>query len=645
MGRTWSWCAADLAPRNPSLAAWLPWPSATLGRFLCVLLLASASIADATVVEKRVRHTILPDGGVLEETALEVRIDSDDDREEWSTYYLYLDDNRTLEKISATATRPGGNRVVVKSKRQDRLEVAQPGVLHGSAVLHEVPFPYLPEGSVLSIEHRVRVQAYFPSGSVYLAESSPIESLEVEVKGAPDGWRWQLEGEAVELETEEGGGVLTLRAQQLPEAETLIDDDAGQPPVLRYAWGPRDSWREVAGWYEELLRDVPRRADPVKSQARELAAGLEDPRQRLETLLTFIRQDVRYVAVEVGIGGYRPSPPETVLHRRWGDCKDKALLFIDLLAEAGIPSYPALIRSSSSTDVDPDFPVPDRFNHMIVAVPADSVATGDGDPTAGGLLFIDPTQEKGTAGWLHPGVQRKGALVVRGETSALIETPDRSQQESQRLTIDLTVSLAGAVTGRAEILVSGNLAVAIARELESPRGEEAFLRFLGRRLPRFDIRQPSWQHEPGDVPAVRMVAEVQAGDFVAGTSERRSLHLPGLPATPPPRDLAGGTATDLRPGSWQTRWRLTLPAGWCPPEAAETAVANDAGSFHQTISPTDRGVEVERRIDIRVRRVAGESMAELKELCLAEHRALKRRLRLHCPAAPGSTGSTPGSTA
>ncbi len=606
MGRAWSWCAA------------------------ANLLLAS--FAGATVLEKRVVHTILPAGGVLEETSLEVRLDSVEDREAWSTYYLYLDQNRTLESLAAAARRPGGDRVVVKSKRQDRLEISQPGALHDSTVFHEVPFPYLPEGSVLRIEHRVRVEPYFPSGSIYLAEGTPTLNLEVEVRGAPDGWRWQLEGSIADVETEQSGGVLTLWARQLPDAETLIDgDDDGRAPVLRYAWGPRDTWREVAGWYQELLAGVPRRAGTVTLQARELAAGIEDPRRRLDVLLDFLRRDVRYVAVEVGIGGYRPSPPDAVLVRRWGDCKDKALLFIDLLEELGIPSYPALIRSSSGDDVDRDFPVPDRFNHMIVAVPVDSVATSAGDPTAGGLLFIDPTQEQGTAGWLHPGVQRKGALVIRGDESALLETPYRWHQESQRLTVDLTLSPAGAATGRAEVVLTGGLAVFLAGELESPRAEEAFLRFLGRRLPRFDVRRPSWQHEPGDVPALRLVAEVHAEAFVAGIGSRPSLHLPGLPATPAPRELKGESATDLRPGSWQTIWRLVLPPGWCPPEAREIAIDNGAGSFRQTLSPADHGIEIDRRVDLRVRRIRGESMAELKELSLAEHRALKRRLRLHCP--------------
>jgi hypothetical protein len=255
MGAAWSWCVASL--------------------------LAAATATQAAVVEKRVRHTIRGDGSVLEETALEVRLESPDDLDEWSPYYLYLDDNRTLEEVTAAARRPDGSRVVVKSRHHDRLELSRPGELHGSAAFREIPFPRLPVGSVLSIEHRVRVAPYFPSGRVELAERDPIESLSVEVTGAPAGWRWQLEGSLPEPRTEETGNALVLRVSGLPDAETLSDEAGdGRTPVLRYAWGPKDSWREVAGWYEALLRDVPRRSAEVRSLARELVAGIDDPRQR-----------------------------------------------------------------------------------------------------------------------------------------------------------------------------------------------------------------------------------------------------------------------------------------------------------------------------------------------------------------------------
>jgi hypothetical protein len=128
-----------------------------------------------------------------------------------------------------------------------------------------------------------------------------------------------------------------------------------------------------------------------------------------------------------------------------------------------------------------------------------------------------------------------------------------------------------------------------------------------------------------------MTAAVQISGFAASGGAGPSLLLPGLAATPSARELADETVATLRPGSWQTRWRLDLPPGWCPPETADVAVRNAAGSFRQTLLPTDGGVEIGRRVDLRSQRVDGEELAALDELSGAEHRTLKRRLRFGCP--------------
>ncbi len=109
--------------------------------------------------------------------------------------------------------------------------------------------------------------------------------------------------------------------------------------MLRYAWGDPASWEGVGRWVTGLLAQVPRHAEPVRRKAREIMAGLPGRRERLEALADFARRQVRYVAVEVGIGGYRPAPPQQVMERLWGDCKDKAFLLVDLLHEAGIEAY------------------------------------------------------------------------------------------------------------------------------------------------------------------------------------------------------------------------------------------------------------------------------------------------------------------
>ena len=80
---------------------------------LVALLAAASGMAPvpataATVLERAVDVEIRPDGSVSERTHLRVRLDGPNDFGHWSPYPVYLDQNRTLERLEASATGPDG---------------------------------------------------------------------------------------------------------------------------------------------------------------------------------------------------------------------------------------------------------------------------------------------------------------------------------------------------------------------------------------------------------------------------------------------------------------------------------------------------------------------------------------------------------
>jgi hypothetical protein len=387
----------------------------------------------------------------------------------------------------------------------------------------------------------------------------------------------------------------------------------------------------VGLWYEDILAPVGRGEATVRAQARSLVSGVEDPRQQLETLLAFLRQDVRYVAVEVGIGGFRPTPAAETLERRWGDCKDKSLLLIDLLHEVGVEAYPVLIRSSLGSDIDAAFPSPGQFNHLIVAVPEGAVATEEDDPVADAYLFLDPTQERGGAGWLAPWVQGKRALVVRGEKSALVTTPQRTAQESRHFAIRARVDLNGNARGRAVLTFTGRRAAAFRDVLQTPDAEPVLRATFQRLLPGSNLGGVQWDFEEASVPRLETSAEVYLAALVQDSGDRRSVKLPGLTGTPAPRELDEPDFPLLvEPVSDQVQWRLEIPAPWCLPEAAHQETRNALGHFQQAITREGDALVVERQVEIGARKIGAEELEPLKELSLAEHRAQQRRLRWEC---------------
>jgi hypothetical protein len=426
--------------------------------FISLVCLVAATVstgpppaAAATLLERSIDVEVRPEGSVLERTHLRVRLDGPNDFERWSPYYVYLDVNRELTSLEASATGPDGKTLKVSRRDLDTQQLAGRDELHSSRSYRTVAFPPVPVGSVLAVDFTVKETPWFPGGDIRLGSQDAIDSLRVAVHGAGSGWRWRVDGSLPGLAVQESPGGVTVTASHLPALvpPPKAPDSAGEGAVLRYAWGSAAGWDGVGRWFEGLLTQVPRNAEPVRRRARELIASLPDKRQRMEALVDFTRRQVRYVAVEVGIGGYRPAPPQQVTERLWGDCKDKALLLTDLLHEAGIESYPALIRLDPHGRVDREFPSPFQFNHMIVAVPAEGLGLGATVPVANGFLFLDATQRLGGLEWLNPGVQDQEALVVKKGQGILVRTPILQAAEGSRLTVDLALASSGDATGAA----------------------------------------------------------------------------------------------------------------------------------------------------------------------------------------------------
>jgi len=621
-------------------------PHGCLALAASALLFAAFPADAATLRENAISHRIRADGSVLESTRLRVHLETTADVDDWSTYRVHLDENRSLVEIDTYAVTPTGERVKVKKKDHDTIQPPRAGSLADSRRYRQVEFPRLPPGSELYISYTVREEPYHPSGLIALGEDDAIASLEVEVSGPPD-LRFRLDGRAEgwgpdNFRLEAQPGRVRIVGEGLPAVEPpdLAPGDAAWGPTLRYAWDGQGSWEAVGRWYQGLLDGVGRSAE-VAEQARRLSDGLTESREKLEALLAYTREKVRYVAVEIGIGGYRPSAPSETLGRGWGDCKDKSVLLVEMLEVAGIEAYPALILADTDRRIDREFPS-FQFNHVIVAVPLDGqeLAVGEGDPVAGGYLFLDPTDTMSSSRWLHAGVQDQDALVVAGERSALVPTPTLFELDLRELTVELALDPQGNATGETRLSLGGRYGSFLRRRVASEPADRMEARarsILGGLLPGAELSFISWGDETtSGPPRIVFTAQVELPALLRGEGDRRSLRLPGITGTPDLEALQEDRTAPvvLSPGTVHELWRLRLPADACPPEPKSWSATNDLGSFEQTVSAevgaTGREgtmLTVERRLELPRRWVEPDGVAALRELALGEIRARKRRLR------------------
>ena len=139
-------------------------------------------------------------------------------------------------------------------------------------------------------------------------------------------------------------------------------------------------WGEVKLWASSLYS--PGESDD--KSLSELVSGWKkeglDKRELVLKALDFVQNDIRYFGFEFGENSHRPSPPKEVLENRYGDCKDKSLLFVKLMGQLEIEAYPALVSTSDLLAIHDALPSPGRFDHAIVKLIIDSKA-----------YWLDPT--------------------------------------------------------------------------------------------------------------------------------------------------------------------------------------------------------------------------------------------------------------
>ncbi len=95
------------------------------------------------------------------------------------------------------------------------------------------------------------------------------------------------------------------------------------------------SWRELGAWYQNLTRDRREATPQIKQKVAELTANVPSLWGKIQALTGFVQTDIRYVAIELGIGGHQPHPAADVFSHRYGDCKDKVTLLSTMLKEIG----------------------------------------------------------------------------------------------------------------------------------------------------------------------------------------------------------------------------------------------------------------------------------------------------------------------
>lgn len=424
--------------------------------------LPDAKSASAIVLLDDTAVSVAPDGTFTTRYRRVVKILTSAGRDHGMVAAWY-GGNAKLRSIRAWSIDATGSEYEVKER--DAVETTPTDFeLYTDARMKMLSIPAANPGSVIAYEHETVDKPFLPQTDWHFQEEIPVVHARFALT-LPPGWsydaRWMNHAPV-----EPAGNVWSLRdVPALPDERRRPESAAirGRAGFSILAPGAKPlTWSDIAKWFGGLASTRAAATPPLQAKVRELTASAD----ALRALGRFAQRDVRYVAIEIGIGGYQPHAAGDVFSNRFGDCKDKTNLLRTMLKETGVEAHYVLVHTSRGV-TDPAYPSLSAFNHVIAAIPVSEEQGKHFDavvdhPRLGKLVLFDPTSTVTPFGQLPPYLQASRGLLVTNDGGELIELPAHPAEASQlRRAGTLAVDETGTLAGTIEEIRSGHVAASM----------------------------------------------------------------------------------------------------------------------------------------------------------------------------------------
>jgi len=248
--------------------------------------------------------------------------------------------------------------------------------------------------------------------------------------------------------------------------------------------GDFGSWKGFGKWVWGLNSQVNSLTPERTSEIRKMTDTIKTDKAKARFLYNYLQQSMRYVSVQLGIGGYQPFPAMFVDQKKYGDCKALANYMCALLRAVNIPSYCAIINAEANKEpADPSFPF-NGFNHEILCIPF------KGDTT-----WLECTSNTQPFGKLGTFTENRRALLITEDGGKLVNTPVSKLEDNLfNSEVHLKLDEDGGAKATVKILATGGYRdeyIGIST-MKTDEQKEAYMRILNIKQPiTFEISTPT----------------------------------------------------------------------------------------------------------------------------------------------------------
>ena len=383
---------------------------------------------------------------------------------DYGTFSVFFDKDTRLTYLKAWSIPADGKEYEVKEK--DAVETGITDFELYVDTRHKIlRIPAADPGNVVGYEYVQKQRPFILQDQWPFQERIPVRRARFTLQ-LPSGWEYDSSwiNYAQQKPQTAGSSQFVWDLENVPAVEIEPQMPpwgavAGRLEVKYFPRNPaqasqgRGSWHDLGVWYAGLTVSSRQATPEIKQKVAELTSAASTLLDKMKALTSFLQRQIRYVAIEIGIGGYQPHAASDVFLHKYGDCKDKVTLLSSMLHEIGVESYYVIINSERGIAL-PEFPSALAFNHVILAirlpegVPTEDLYAAVNHPKLGRLLFFDPTDPYTPLGYLPSSLQANYGLLVTPDGGELIALPLLAPSTNRLLrTAKFSVTTSGTLSG------------------------------------------------------------------------------------------------------------------------------------------------------------------------------------------------------
>ena len=292
--------------------------------------------------------------------------------------------------------------------------------------------------------------AFIPTFNLYDNFRTSIEKTIYNINVAPGlGLRHKVIDDNNDLEIQSQDDAISITASNKP---SVSQEPYGLPvhevvPRVLFSLekfhlagvdGNAKNWKEFGTWMNaSLLEGMTTLDDDTVSEIQALVSDAKTDEEKARIIYDYVQRKTRYISVQIGIGGWKPTPAQEVHDLGYGDCKGLVNYTKALLEVVGVSSfYTVVYAGGEKRSLEKDF-ASLQGSHVILAIPKDDDYT-----------WLECTSQTIPFGFLGDFTDDRDVLVIKPEGGFIVHTPkyinDNNLQEIDGIyTIDVDGKLSG----------------------------------------------------------------------------------------------------------------------------------------------------------------------------------------------------------